>query len=66
MHRTKKKKKHDRDFPGGLVVDSVMPMQGAWVWIPGQGTKMPCAPQSGKKNKNKNKKPTHTQCRLAQ
>ena len=35
-----------------------MPMQGAWVWIPGQGTKMPCAPQSGKKKQQK--KLTHT------
>ena len=51
MHRTKKKKRHDREFPNGPVVDSVMPMQGAWVWLPGQGTKMPCAPQSGKKKK---------------
>ena len=51
MHRTKlkkKKRKHGWDFPSGPVVDSVMPVQGAWVRIPGQGTKMPCATQSGK------------------
>lgn len=30
-----------------------MPKQGAWVWLPGQGTKMPCAAQCGQKNKMK-------------
>lgn len=42
---------NNSDFPGGPVVNSVLPLQGGMVSIPGWGAKIPYTAQYGQKNK---------------
>ena len=44
-----KEKKNIGDFPGGPVVKTALPPQGASVWLLSQGTKIPHALCHGQK-----------------
>ena len=57
MRKKIKNKKETRDFPGGPVVKTLLPMKRGMGSIPGQGTKIPhTAQQKKKKQKTKQTK----------